>query len=139
MTPSLALNICNMVASKLNCKLKKDFIDRRREYYKFRELTNEERNEIIKVDNKYGKIICACENITEGEIVDAIRRPLGARTLEGIKRRTGAGFGSCRGCYCNQAIISILARETDKKMTEIVKHSKNSKLLLGRIKEFDTM
>jgi len=139
MTPALALNICNMVVSKINCKLKKDFIDKRREYYKFRELSNKERNEIIKVDNKYGNIICACENITEGEIVDAIRRPLGARTLEGIKRRTGAGFGSCRGCYCNEFIISILARETDKKMTDIVKHSKNSKLLLGRIKEFDTM
>ncbi|MPM40580.1 Monomeric sarcosine oxidase [bioreactor metagenome] len=139
MTPALALNICNLVVGNLNCKLKKDFIDKRREYYKFRELSSEEVNEIIKLDNKYGKIICACEGITEGEIVDAIRRPLGARTLEGIKRRTGAGFGSCRGCYCNEKIISILARETGKKITEIVKHSKNSRVILGRIKEFDTM
>jgi glycine/D-amino acid oxidase-like deaminating enzyme/bacterioferritin-associated ferredoxin len=139
LTPALALNICNMVVSNLNCKLKKDFVDKRREYYKFMEISNRERNEIIKVDKKYGKIICACEGITEGEIVDAIRRPLGARTLEGIKRRTGAGFGGCRGCYCNEAIIAILARETGKRITDIVKYSKNSKILLGRIKEFDTM
>ncbi|MEG0775610.1 FAD-dependent oxidoreductase [Clostridium sp.] len=139
MTPALALNICNTVVANLNCKLKKDFVDKRREYYKFMEISNDERNEIIKVDKRYGKIICACEGITEGEIVDAIRRPLGARTLEGIKRRTGAGFGSCRGCYCNEAIIGILARETGKRITDIVKHSKNSKVLLGRIKEFETM
>lgn len=139
MTPAIADMVCKMVVNDLNCILKKDFIDRRRECYKFRDLNNEDRKRIIDLDRKYGKIVCRCENITEGEIVDAIRRPLGARTLEGVKRRTGAGFGNCRGSYCNQVIISILARETDKHITEIVKNSKNSKVVLSRIKEFDTM
>ena len=55
------------------------------------------------------------EKVTEGEIVDAIRRPLGARTVEGVKRRTGAAFGNCQGSHCLNKIVSILARETIKR------------------------
>ncbi len=139
MTPALALNICKLVVDKLNCKFKNDFNDKRREYFRFKNLSNKDRNKIISIDKKYGNIVCQCENISEGEIVDAIRRPLGARTLEGIKRRTGAGFGNCGGCYCKSYIIAILAREMNKSMIEIVNHSKESKLILSRIKEFDTM
>lgn len=139
MTPAIANIVCESVVSKMKCKLKKDFGDKRREYYKFRELSDEERKRIIEVDKKYGKIICGCEKVTEGEIVDAIRRPLGARTVEGVKRRTGAAFGNCQGAHCLNKIVSILARETNKKMTEIVKDSKNSNIVLYRIKEFDSM
>lgn len=139
MTPALALSISKKVVEKLNCKLRKDFNDKRREYFKFRELTNEERNSLIKVDNKYGNIICQCQKVTEGEIVDAIRRPLGARTVTGVKRRTGAGHGSCDGCYCKDKIVEILAREMDKRIIEIVNNSKDSTVLSSRIKEFDTM
>lgn len=139
MTPAIASIVCESVVSKMQCKLKKDFNDKRRESYKFRELSDEERNRIIKLDKKYGKIICICEKVTEGEIVDAIRRPLGARTVEGVKRRTGAAFGNCQGSHCLNKIVSILARETNKKMTEIVKDSKNSNIVLYRIKEFDSM
>ena len=81
---------------------------------------------LIELDNRYGKIICMCESITEGEIMDAIRRPLGARTLEGVKRRTSAAFGNCQGAHCIYKLVSILARETNKEITEIVKDSKNS-------------
>lgn len=139
MTPALALSISQKVVEKLNCKLRKDFNDKRREYFKFRELSNEERNSLIKVDNKYGNIICQCQKVTEGEIVDAIRRPLGARTVTGVKRRTGAGHGSCDGCYCKDKIVEILAREMDKRIIEIVNNSKDSTVLSSRIKEFDTM
>lgn len=136
-TPSIAKIICETVVSNMNCKLKKEFHDKRREFYRFRDLSNEERDQIIHLDKRYGKIICVCEQITEGEIVEAIRRPLGARTLEGIKRRTGVTLGSCQGAYCTNKIISILARETNKKITDIVKDSKNSRIILNRIKEFD--
>ncbi|MBU3182209.1 NAD(P)/FAD-dependent oxidoreductase [Clostridium psychrophilum] len=139
MTPAIANIVCESVMSKMKCKLKKDFNDKRREYYKFRELCDEERKRIIKLDKKYGKIICGCEKVTEGEIVDAIRRPLGARTVEGVKRRTGAAFGNCQGANCLNKVVSILARETNKKMTEISKDSKNSNIVLCRIKEFDSM
>lgn len=139
MTPAIAEIVSKIVVNNFNCILKKDFIDRRREYYKFKDLSNDERNKIIKVNKEYGKMVCLCEGITEGEIVDAIRRPLGARTLEGVRRRTSAGLGNCRGAYCNQIVTSILARETNKSMIEIDKNTKDSKVVLNRIKEFDTM
>ncbi len=137
MTPAIASIVCETIISNMNCKLKKHFIDKRREYFKFSDMSDEERKKVIEVDKKYGNIICACHNITEGEIVDAIRRPLGARTVEGIKRRTGVTMGACQGSYCLNKIISILARETDKSYTDVVKDSKNSKMVLNRIKEFD--
>ncbi|MFD3155338.1 NAD(P)/FAD-dependent oxidoreductase [Haloimpatiens sp. FM7330] len=137
MTPFIAKMICETVVSNMNCKLNKDFTDKRREFYRFRDLSNEEREKVIQVNKKYGKIVCACQKVTEGEIIDAIRRPLGARTVEGVKRRTGAAYGSCQGSNCINKIVSILARETNKNITDIVKDSKESKILLSRIKEFD--
>jgi L-2-hydroxyglutarate oxidase LhgO len=139
MTPSISKMVCETIVNNMNCQLKKDFNDRRREVYKFRNLSDEERNNIIEVDERYGRMVCLCQQITEGEIVDCIRRPLGARTVEGVKRRTGVTLGRCKGAYCISRIISILARETNKQLTEIVKDSKNSKLLLSRIKEFDSI
>ena len=136
LAPALAKMICDTLTNNLNCTLKKNFIDKRREFYRIRQMNREELNEAIKVDGRYGKIICNCNNVSEGEIVDCIRRPLGARTVKGVKRRTGAGFGNCHGSYCNEKIISILARELDKKITDIVDDSKNSKIIYSRIKEF---
>lgn len=136
LAPALAKMICDTLTNNLNCTLKKNFIDKRRDFYRLRQMNREELNEAIKVDGRYGKIICNCNNVSEGEIVDCIRRPLGARTVKGVKRRTGAGFGNCHGSYCNEKIISILARELDKKITDIVDDSKNSKIIYSRIKEF---
>jgi len=137
MTPAIAKIICETIVNNMKCKLKKDFNDKRREFYRFRDLSDKEKDEIIKLDKRFSKIVCLCQMITEGEIVEAIRRPLGARTLEGVKRRTGVTLGSCQGAYCTNKIISILARETNKNITDIVKDSKNSKMILSRIKEFD--
>lgn len=134
--PAIAKMICDTIANNLNCTLKKNFIDKRREVYKFRELGKKEANEIIALDKRYGKIICVCNSISEGEIVDSIRRPLGARTVEGVKRRTGSGFGNCHGSYCVEKIVNILARELDKNVTDIVDDSKDSKIISSRIKEF---
>ncbi len=138
-TPAIAKIVCETIVNNLNCVLKKDFVDKRREFYRFRDLSNEERESIIKQDKRYGKIVCVCQKVTEGEIVDSIRRPLGARTIEGIKRRTGAAFGTCKGAQCLNKVASILAREMDKRLTDIVKDSKNSKIVISRIKEFDEM
>lgn len=137
MTPSIAKIICETVISNTKCKLRRDFNDKRREFFRFRYMSNEERAKVINVDSKYGKMICRCQKVTEGEIVDAIRRPLGARTVEGIKRRTGATFGTCQGSYCLNKIVNILARETNKKIVDIVKDSSSSRVVLNRIKEFD--
>ena len=136
LAPAIAKMLCDTLGHNLNCTLNKNFIDKRREFYRFREMNREEINEVIRLDDRYGKIVCMCNNVSEGEIVDSIRRPLGARTVKGVKRRTGAGFGNCHGAYCNEKIIKILSRELGKKITDIVDDSKNSNVISGRIKVF---
>lgn len=137
LSPAIAKVISDKIAKSLSCTKKKEFIDKRRELYKFRELDQDKINELIKIDKRYGNIVCVCNKVSEGEIVECIRRPLGARTVEGVKRRTGAGLGSCHGSYCERKIISILAKELGKKEMEIVQDSEDSRIWLNRIKEFN--
>lgn len=134
--PAIAKRIETVLKTNMNITEKKDYIDKKRDIYVFKNMSKQERNEIIKLDSRYGNIVCSCNCISEGEIVDCIRRPLGARTVEGVKRRTGIGLGSCNGAYCNMKIIKILAREMDKDVLSIVDDSMESKILVGRIKEF---
>ena len=134
--PAIAKKIEDVLKTNMNITAKKDYVDKKRDIYVFKNMSREERNEIIKLDSRYGNIICSCNCISEGEIVDCIRRPLGARTVEGVKRRTGIGLGSCNGAYCNMKIIKILAREMDRDILSIVDDSTESKDLVGRIKEF---
>lgn len=137
--PAIAKEISEVIASNIKTTFKKEFIDKRRDVYKFKNMSIEEKNELISLDSRYGKIVCLCNEVTEGEIIDCIRRPLGARTLDGIRRRTGVCNGPCKGSYCSRKIINILAREMDKKPIEIVKDSKNYIIWNGRIKEFDSV
>jgi bacterioferritin-associated ferredoxin len=136
-SPVIAKDIEEKIKINMNITKKRDYVDRKRDVYMFRNMTKEQRNKIIALDKRYGNVICNCSNITEGEIVDSIRRPLGARTVEGVKRRTGIGLGGCNGSYCNMKIIKILAREMDKSILSIVDDSMDSKVLVGRIKEFN--
>ena len=88
--------------------------------------TDEEKAQIIKENPLYGRIICRCESITEGEIVDSIRRPLGAVDVDGVKRRVRAGMGRCQGGFCSPRVVDILARELKVDKTEITKFGGNS-------------
>ena len=137
LAPAIAKILSETISQNLNGRKKRSFNNKRREVYRFRNMTDKQRNEIIAVDKRYGNVVCVCNRVTEGEIIDSIRRPLGARTVEGIKKRTGAGMGSCYGSYCNRKIINILADEMNKKVTEIVHDSENSKIWISRIKEFN--
>ena len=135
--PAIAKKVEEKIKINMNITQKKDYIDKKREVYIFQNMSNEQRNKIIAVDSRYGNIICSCSNVSEGEIIDCIRRPLGARTVEGIKRRTGIGLGSCNGSHCNMKIMKILASEMDKSILDIVDDSMDSNVLVGRIKEFN--
>ena len=135
--PVIALEIEEKLKANMNVTKKRDYIDKKREVFVFKDMSKEQRNKLIELDKRYGNIICSCSNISEGEIVDSIRRPLGARTLEGVKRRTGIGRGSCNGSSCNMKIMKILAREMNKNILDIVDDSMESKILVGRIKEFN--
>ena len=112
--------------------MKKDaFISERKGILNPAALDKEEYRELLKKQPAYGNIICRCEMVSEGEILDAIHRPLGARSLDGVKRRTRAGMGRCQSGFCSPKTMEILARELGKDMAEITKCGKNSQIILG--------
>ncbi|ABS41744.1 NAD(P)/FAD-dependent oxidoreductase [Clostridium botulinum] len=127
--PAIGEYIREMIVEKLKPEENKEFNPIRKDIPKFREMTNEERKEMIKENSAYGKIVCRCEVVTEGEIRDAIRRPLGAKTVDGIKRRTRAGMGRCQSGFCSNRIVEILAEELSIKRNEVTKFGGNSKIL----------
>lgn len=133
--PAMAEMIENIVVSRLQPEKNLKFNPVRKGIPKFREMTNDERKVLIAQDDRYGKIVCRCETVTEGEIVNAIRRPLGARTLDGVKRRTRAGMGRCQAGFCTSRIVDIMARELNVPKTEITKFGGKSNLLVGKDKE----
>ncbi len=113
---------------------KADYDDTREAPVRFRHMTDEERAELIKNNPAYGRIICRCETITEGEIIDAIKAPAGARDVDGVKRRTRAGMGRCQGGFCGSKVVEILARELGCNINEITKFGGNSNILFDRTK-----
>jgi glycerol-3-phosphate dehydrogenase len=133
--PSIAVMIEQVIVNKLKPSKKENFNPIRKAIPKFRELSNEDRNELIKAKPEYGRIVCRCEVVTEGEIIDSIRRPLGAATLDGVKRRTRAGMGRCQAGFCSAKIVDILCKELTILPTEVTKFGGESIVLLGKNKE----
>lgn len=130
--PAIGEGVAEMVASKLSAMPNPSFNPMRKGIPKFREISNEERAKLIAENPAYGRVVCRCETVTEAEIVDAIRRPLGATTLDGIKRRTRAGMGRCQSGFCTTRVMDILARELDVANESITKFGKGSELLTGK-------
>jgi len=110
---------------------KKNNFDNTRNVVRFKSLPDEIKNEIIKKNPLYGRVICRCETITEGEIVDAIHNGIGARDVDGVKRRVRAGMGRCQGGFCGPKVTEILARELNIPITEVTKFGGNSKMIIG--------
>lgn len=100
----------------------------------FHDMTLEEQEAMIKENPLYGTVVCRCETITEGEIVNAINRPLGARTMDAVKRRVRAGMGRCQGGFCGPRVIEILARELNIPPEKVEKNIKGSYMLTGKTK-----
>jgi len=133
--PSIAVMVADIVIKKLSPEKNVGFNPIRKGIRKFREMSNEERKEIIKEIPEYGKIICRCETVTEGEILDSIRRPLGAKTLDGVKRRTRAGMGRCQSGFCSTRVVDILSKELNIPRYNVTKSGGDSILLTGKNKE----
>jgi glycerol-3-phosphate dehydrogenase len=112
-----------------------DFNPRREPRIRFAELDHQERAELIEKNPAYGRIVCRCEEVTEGEILDAIRSPLPAVTYDAIKRRTWLGTGRCQGSFDYPRTMEILSRELGIPMTEITKRGPGSVFLYRRTKE----
>lgn len=114
---------------------KTDFIETRKAIPDMNKLSLKEKEALIAKNPAYAQIICRCESITEGEILEAIHRPVGATTLDGVKRRTRAGMGRCQGGFCSPKITKILSEELGVPMEEIRKSGKDAVLLTGNTKQ----
>ena len=125
MSPGLASSltigeyVSDLIKRNLVLEDNPDFNPRIRKHLKLANLSIKDYNDLVKKDPRYGHMICRCEKITEGEIVDAIHRNCGATTVKGIKKRCRPGFGKCQGTFCEEEVIKILARELNKDVGEI--------------------
>lgn len=133
--PAIGEYIAQLAAEKLQAAKKANFTAERKDIPNIAQAAPEEIRELIKEDPAYGNVICRCETVTEGEILNAIRRPLGARSLDGVKRRTRAGMGRCQSGFCSPRTMEILARELGTDPLALTKAGGDSRLLTGVIKE----
>ena len=123
-----------MIEGGMKATFKTNFNPIRRGTPRFAELSNEERAALIAKDPRYGNIVCRCETVTEGQICDAIHRTLGAKSVDGVKRRLRAGMGRCQGGFCGPRVIEILARELGISPEEVRKNEPGSEMLTGNVR-----
>ena len=122
--PAIGIYVRDILAEKMELKEKEIFVEERKGIVRFLDLPKEEQNRLLQKNQAYGQIVCRCEQITEGEILDAIHRPLGATTLDGVKRRTRAGMGRCQAGFCTPKVMEILARELHLELKDIRKNGR---------------
>ena len=122
--PAIGIYVRDILAEKMELKEKENFVEERKGIVRFLDLPKEEQNRFLQENQAYGQIVCRCEQITEGEILDAIHRPLGATTLDGVKRRTRAGMGRCQAGFCTPKVMEILARELHLELKDIRKNGR---------------
>lgn len=132
--PAIAETVAEQLKEKVGLQEKSNYTLTRKAPVRFRHMTKAEREALIAENKAYGRIVCRCETITEGEILDAIHAPAGARDVDGVKRRTRAGMGRCQGGFCGSKVVEILARELKVPMNEITKFGGDSKILFEKTK-----
>ena len=133
--PAIGRMISEIVAEELKLEKNAAFIPTRQGITELKKLSMDEQNALIRQNSAYGRIVCRCESITEGEIVDAICRPVGARSLDGVKRRVRAGMGRCQGGFCSTRVMEILARELKASLADVTKSGGHSKMITGLAKQ----
>lgn len=133
--PAIGEYVAVLVQMLLPKAEKENWKETRKGIVNMAEASFEERKALIEQNPAYANVICRCEVVTEGEILDAIHRPLGARTLDGVKRRTRAGMGRCQAGFCSPKTVEILARELQKDISQITKAGKGSEYIVGINKE----
>ncbi|HBM80400.1 MAG TPA: FAD/NAD(P)-binding oxidoreductase [Clostridiaceae bacterium] len=135
-SPAISEMVVQMLKEQGLKLIEKDYYNPvRKRQIRFADMSDSEREKAIEKNPLYGRVICRCETVTEGEIVDAIKRPAGARTVDGVKRRLRAGMGRCQGGFCMPKVVEILSRELGIPYMDIVKDKKGGYLFTGRIKD----
>ena len=129
--PAIGVMVADIVTGILGLENDPGFDPTRKGIVDPKALPFEERSALVKENPAYGTVICRCEPITEGEIIDAIHRVPGARSIDGVKRRTRAGMGRCQGGFCSPRVMEILARELGVPMNEITKSGEGAGLIVG--------
>jgi glycerol-3-phosphate dehydrogenase len=127
--PAIAEHVIQMLSQKINLLPRDNYVSRRKAIPRFRHLSHEERNALIRDDHEFGEVVCRCELVTRKEIKEAIRR--GARTMDGIKFRTRSQMGRCHGSFCTMKIMAIMAKELGIPYEAITKRGKGSELIRG--------
>ncbi len=134
-SPAIAEYVLELLKNEgLELNEKADYNPYRASMHAFREGTIEEKNEMIKKNPAYGRIVCRCEGVSEGEILDAIRRNPRARDLDGVKRRTRAQMGRCQGGFCSPYIIELLSKELEIPYESVTKFGGKSVISIGKTK-----
>ena len=132
--PAIALEVLELLKSQgLRFIPKQDPVDSRRRI-RFHQLSDEEKNELIRQDPRYGRVICRCETVTEGEIVAALHTPIPPVSVNGVKRRVGAGMGRCQGGFCGPRVQEIIARELGLDPTQVLMDWEGTWVLCGETK-----
>ena len=130
--PAIGVYLAGLIAEKSGAALNERFEGRRKGIVRPQELDRREREALIKEHPEYGTIVCRCEGVSEGEILDAIHRTLGAVSLDGVKRRVRQGMGRCQAGFCTPKTMEILAKERGVALEEICKNEPGSHMLTGR-------
>ncbi|ADH98446.1 NAD(P)/FAD-dependent oxidoreductase [Salisediminibacterium selenitireducens] len=137
--PAIAEEIFTLTMAHFpHAKENKLFNPTRRPVKRFMEAPVHHQKVLLEEEERFGRMICRCESITEGDIIDMIYRHAGAETLDGVKRRIRAGAGRCQGGFCSPRVMEILARELNRDITEIVKDGEGSFILTGETKVTET-
>ena len=133
-SPAIADYVVNMLRQSIELIEKPDYNPMRQSMTFFRDMSAQEKNALIEKDSSFGKIVCRCENVTEGEVLYALRANPKARDLDGIKRRTRAQMGRCQGGFCTPKLVSLLATELGIDYEAVTKFGGGSYLSVGRVK-----
>lgn len=133
--PAIALHVTEWLSSKEALEVKENFDGSRKVIKPFRSMTDEEKKEAFEEDKSYGRLICKCERVTEGDVLKAIHRPIPADSVKAVKKRTRAGAGICQGGYCEHNVIDLIARELSIPKTSVNYYAKDTHILIHETKE----
>lgn len=132
--PAVAVDVVEWMQNEGLSKEEKADFDGTRKVLRFKHLSHEERAKAVKENPLYGKIICRCETITEGEIVDALHRDIVPTTIDGIKRRCNPGMGRCQGGFCGPRVQEIIARELNMPLADVIQDRNGTVIITGETK-----
>ncbi|MBR5337434.1 MAG: NAD(P)/FAD-dependent oxidoreductase [Lachnospiraceae bacterium] len=133
--PAIGRYLAEMIRDKYHFAVNQEFNGKRKGIIRPKNLSESELNMLLKDRPDYGEVICRCESITKGEIVDSIIRPLGAKSLDGVKRRTRAGMGRCQSGFCSPKTMEIISEMLGIPLSEVTKSGKGSKIIVGSNKD----